>query len=248
MVQLYTAGRYDRAVALGREIVAARPTMTVAYEYLTRILLERNDNAAVLDLLEAARRAGAANGALLQQLGLSLVRAGRPAEAVKVLETLDPDASGADTLNGLGLAYSALGRYDDAAAVLERAAAARPDDPRPLETLSFVAIQRQRYAEARDYARRALKIEGRRPDAWNNLGIAYYNLGDAKTAVEAWKRAATLDPGNLDVLFNLGTVAARIGDAGTARKALGAFLAAAPASGYADERRQAQRILDGGAS
>lgn len=37
MVQLYTAGRYDEAVRLGREIVAARPTMTVAYEYLTRI-------------------------------------------------------------------------------------------------------------------------------------------------------------------------------------------------------------------
>ncbi len=245
MVQLYTAGRYDEAVRLGREIVAARPTMTVAYEYLTRILLQRDDNAGALALLEAADRAGAANAALRQQLGLSLVRAGRPAEAVKLLETVDPDASDADTENALALAYAALGRYDEATSVLEKAAGARPRDPRPLETLSFVAIQRRRYAEARDAARRALALEGRRPNAWNNLAIAYFNLGDPKTAVEAWKRAATLDPDNLDVLFNLGSVAARIGDAGTARKALGRFLAAAPEAGYAAERGEAQRILGG---
>ncbi len=243
MVQLFTAGRYDEAVRQGREIVAARPTMTVAYEYLTRILLQRGDDAGALGLLEAARRAGAANAALNQQLGLSLVRAGRPAEAVKVLEEVDPDASDADTENGLALAYAALGRYEDAASVLETSAAAHPRDPRPLETLSFVAIQRQRYSEARDYARRALAIEGRRPNAWNNLAIAYFNLGEPKTAVEAWKRAANLDPDNLDVLFNLGSVAARVGETGTARKALGRFLAAAPATGHDAERREAQRIL-----
>ncbi len=248
MVQLYTRGMYDEAVRLGREIVAARPTMTVAYEYLTRILLQRNDNAQALELLETARRAGAANAALRQQLGLSLVRAGRPAEAVKVLEEVDPDASDADTENGLALAYTALGRYEEATSVLEKAVAARPQDPRPLETLSFVAIQRERYGEARDDARRALEIDGRRPNAWNNLAIAYYNLGDPKTAVEAWKRAATLDPSNLDVLFNLGSVAARIGDSDTAHKALGRFLATAPASGYAAERREAQRILGGAGS
>jgi arylsulfatase A-like enzyme/Flp pilus assembly protein TadD len=243
MTREFYAGRTDEAVRLGREILERRPTLTIAYEYLGKILLQRNRLDEALALFRQAEEAGAANDAIRQQLGLTLVQAGRPEEAVTVLERVDPDATDADTLSSLGLALASLGRMSEAADALERAVARDPESARAHEVLSFIALQRGEPESAREHALEALEIDGRRPDAWNNLAIAEYQLGRPEQAVEGWKRAANLAPGNLDVLFNLGLVAAEVGDAETARKALRRFLSGAPPAAYGAERRQAEELL-----
>jgi len=248
MTKAYSAGgarQVDRAVELGWALIDERPSLTVAYEYLAKILLQENRLTEALRLLGRAEEEGASNDALRQQLGLTLVQAGRPGEAVEVLRRIDPEAADAETLSSLGLALASMGRMAEARQALERAVEIDPDSARSFEILSFVALQTGDANAARRYARQALELDAYRPDSWNNLAIAEYQAGNAAQAVEAWKRAATLDPRNLDVLYNLGVVAGEVGDATTARRALERFLAAAPPSGYEAEVARARQTLAG---
>jgi len=245
MTKAYGARQVDRAVELGWALIDERPSLTVAYEYLAKILLQENRLTEALRLLGRAEEEGASNDALRQQLGLTLVQAGRPGEAVEVLRRIDPEAADAETLSSLGLALASMGWMAEARQALERAVEIDPDSARSFEILSFVALQTGDADAARRYARQALELDAYRPDSWNNLAIAEYQAGNAPQAVEAWKRAATLDPRNLDVLYNLGVVAGEVGDATTARRALERFLAAAPASGYEAEVARARQALAG---
>ncbi|HEX2165452.1 MAG TPA: tetratricopeptide repeat protein, partial [Thermoanaerobaculia bacterium] len=65
--------------------------------------------------------------------------------------------------------------------------------------------------------------------AWNNLGIARDEQGDAAGAEDAYRRALALDPGYWQARLNLGIALARAGRAGEAREALDAVVAAVPA-------------------
>lgn len=40
------------------------------------------------------------------------------------------------------------------------------------------------------------------PEAWNNLGVAFYGLGRIDEALESYDRSIALDPSNLDALRN----------------------------------------------
>jgi tetratricopeptide (TPR) repeat protein len=148
-----------------------------------------------------------------------------------------------EVLNVRAVALASLGRLDEARTQLDRVLAESPDSAQALETLAFVAIQEDRYAEARRLAERAVTLDGSRPDAWNNLAVALYWLGERTEAIEAWGRCLDLVPDQPDALLGLGIVLAESGRAAEARDHLERFLAAADASRYADARRQATEIL-----
>ena len=81
-------------------------------------------------------------------------------------------------------------------------------------------------------------------DAWNNLGVALFYLGDRPSALDAWQKAVDVDPSNLDTLYNLGTRAAENGRPEQALQALESFVAQAPAERYRTELRQARVLLN----
>ncbi|MGZ5430210.1 MAG: tetratricopeptide repeat protein, partial [Thermoanaerobaculia bacterium] len=76
----------------------------------------------------------------------------------------------------------------------------------------------------------------------NGLGAAEAALGNLDAALEAWNAAVTLNPGDLEALYNLGTTAARAGRP-EAAAALGRYLAVAPAGRFARERAEAEALL-----
>ncbi len=80
------------------------------------------------------------------------------------------------------------------------------------------------------------------PLAWNYLGAARYNLGQKRPAIDAWERSLALAPDNFDVLYNVGFIAAEVGDVRRARAALESFVAAAPPR-YAADVRKAEELL-----
>ena len=87
------------------------------------------------------------------------------------------------------------------------------------------------------------------PLAWNYLAIALFNQRREGEAITAWQRSVELDPGDLDMLFNLATVAARAGLRDVARPALERYVkeASAPTLGdrYAAELDLARSLLRG---
>src|SRR5207247_7831743 len=66
--------------------------------------------------------------------------------------------------------------------------------------------------------------------AHNSLGVISARQGRLDEAIERWKRAARLDPGDYQALFNLGSVLRRRGREAEARPYLESYLRAAPAA------------------
>ena len=225
-----------------------RPTMGVGYEHLAQVLLERQRNREALQVLQEAHRRGVATPPALRQLGLLYTRAGEPGEAVAILETLaatEPHGGTPETLNALGVSLSDAGRHDEARHTLERVFQRDPHNPEARQNLALVALRQPDWAEAVRQARLALDDDPALPHAWNYLGVASYRLGRPREALEAWARAAELAPGDHDLLFNLGTVAAELGETERARPALERFVEQAPPERYALDIERARNLLRG---
>jgi arylsulfatase A-like enzyme/Flp pilus assembly protein TadD len=246
IVDLYSRGQYEQAVALGREMIAARPDLVEASEHLALSLrqLERHDEA--IAVLQAAFARGSSQGSaresLRRQLGMALAEAGRPSEAVEMLRPL-AGAGDAQTLNALGIALSDAGQPAEALQVLQQAAAKYPNDPKAHENLGIVMLRMEQVPQARDHLRRALELNPDLPIAWNTLGVALYRLEGPAAAIAAWERAVTLDPTQFDALYNIGLVAAQAGRQAEAVAALRRFVATAPPQRFAGEISRARQVL-----
>jgi superkiller protein 3 len=222
--------------------VARRPDLAEGYEHLSLAprQLERQDEA--IAVLEEGKRKAHARDSLDRQLGMALAEAGRPREAVAVLEPLaaqkDPE-----TLRALGSALADAGEADRAVAVLSTAREAAPNDPEILAALGMAELRRDRPADAARWLRDALQLNDGLASAWNALGVALYSTEGPAAAVGAWQRAIALDPQLWDALYNVGLVAASLGDRDTARRALSIYVATAPRERFAAEIAKARQLL-----
>jgi tetratricopeptide (TPR) repeat protein len=85
----------------------------------------------------------------------------------------------------------------------------------------------------------AVRLEPRHARAWYNLGLERSRTGDALGAIEALRRAESLQPGASEFPYARATIHARLGEFDAARAALHRCLEINPA--HADARR----LLDG---
>ncbi len=69
----------------------------------------------------------------------------------------------------------------------------------------------KKYAEALVAFEKALEIDEKFPQAWNDRGLCYREMGDYKSAMKSFLRAVELAPENPELLFNLGETLEIIG-------------------------------------
>lgn len=243
-LDLLHRGRLDEAVRVAREVVEERPSMAIGHYYLAQVLLEQGRLEAAIEAMEAAVAQHAADEDLLTQLGLSLCAAGRSERAVELLAPLAPESRDPELLAAYAVALSDAGHQADARATLERIFAADPTNGRGRELLALVALRQQRWQEAEAEAGKALELNPRRADALNYLGVARYNLGRPREALEAWRGAAELRPADLEVIFNLYRVAMEVGEPRLAADALRRFIAQAPPERFAADIERARALLE----
>src|SRR5262249_53549988 len=62
----------------------------------------------------------------------------------------------------------------------------------------------QRYKEARRSFNRAIKLDHDHSDAYNNLGVVYYQQRDFGKAIKAYEKAASINPEAASYYSNLG--------------------------------------------
>ncbi len=243
VVEAYTRGDYERSVRLAREVAIARPSMAEPYEHMALSLRQLERPTEAITALRSAIGRGADRESVRRQLALALAEIG---QGVDALEALAPviDSDDIATQKTLGLAYAAAGRYREAIATFEKAQRSDPGDPKLLENLGIVKLRMNRPAEARDLLRKAVAANANLPVSWNTLGVALYQTKDVAGALDAWERAASLDPRQYDALFNLGLVAFEAGDRERAKSALRRFVATAPLERFAADLDKARRLLE----
>jgi len=243
-VEAFSSSRLDEAIALYRGIIAKRPDMAIAYRHLAFVEWERGNVAGAIAVLEQGLEAGLTGASVRAQLSSYYTDAGRPADAVRIVEPFaaDPNVD-ADTLNALGIAYARTGREADATRTFDRALALNPESAIPLENLGILALQRGDIDGAAGRFERAVEVDPRSSQAHADLGVVAIKRGDHPAAVAAWRRAVELDPTNYDALYNLGTTLARDGQMDAARPYLEQFVRTAPASFYAKDLRDVAALL-----
>ena len=182
LVEAYGDGDAERAVALARELVAARP-MTLSHTLLANALLAAGRTGEALAAMEKARAAGLAADSLTRQLGLTLAGVGRTAEAVAVLQPL-ADLGDIDAMNNLALAHSEAGRQREAFTTVQRVLARDADNAKAYELLGLVELRLGHWTQARDASRRAVQRRAGLARAWNNLGVASWQLGEVDAALD----------------------------------------------------------------
>jgi arylsulfatase A-like enzyme/Flp pilus assembly protein TadD len=240
----WQAGRRTDAVAIYERMIATRPSMALGYKDLAFLQWQSGDAKGAIGTLQRAQRARAMEPSMGTQLGSYLAEAGRPADAIALLEPLVAAApSDVEALNALGIAYARNGNDARAAEAFQRALAASPGNARALENLGTLAMQRNDPASAERYLRRALEADPRSARAHNGLGVLAMKAGRRDEAFAHWKEAVTLAPGDFDALFNLATELDQAGRRDEARPYLERFAAEAPPSQYAADIGRARRIL-----
>ncbi len=244
MLDHQIAGRHQEAIALGREILAERPDMGMVALHLATAWTLEGESEEALRALETANRAGASNPSLLRQLGLSLLGAGRAQEAMQVLEPLvDGDPKDLEAQNHLALALAAEGQLAEARAQLEDALVHAPDDAHTLESFSYLALLEGKATQAETHARDALAQDSKRPNAWNNLGVALHRQDRIEEALATWKKGILTIPEDPEMLFNLGALYLELERYPEAKETLSLFRQRAKGQAFADKRARVDEIL-----
>ena len=135
-------------------------------------------------------------------LGIILVRTGELelglTEAIRSVE-LNPSSGYGFSL--VGLAFTLLGRPEDALPNFDKAHALIPDDPRLSMVMGYTALGHftaRHYDAAVEWARRALQRQPDDPEAYLNLAAALGQLGQMQNAGASLDACERLRPGYLD--------------------------------------------------
>ncbi len=247
-VEAYQDGRLEQAEDLARRTIRRRPRMGLGYSNLAQVLLDRGRVEEALRLMIDAERRGLASPFLERQLALTLARTGQARDAARLMER-HASSSDPDALNVLGLVLAESGETGRAREILLRSLEFDERNPQARQNLALAALHAGDWPLCEREAREALALNPALPLAWNYLAVALFNQRREGEAITAWQRSVELDPGDLDVLFNLATVAARAGLREVARPALERYVkeASAPTFGdlYAAELDLARSLLRG---
>jgi len=144
-------------------------------------------------------------GFALPVLPAPLEPSDRPAPAARVQELRDQ-------LQAVGL--SDLGRYDEAIALLEKILASNPANLSAMDRLGFCFAQQERWPEVIRTLTRRLEAGYGKAETHINLGFAYESTGRPREALEHYRQALELDPGERTGRANLNRVLKLTGDAG----------------------------------
>ncbi len=237
-------GKTDESVRIFREIIAKRPTFSIAYSNLAYVLRESGDLAEAVAVLRQAVEKGVANRTMLGRLGLYLQEAGKLDDSIAILESLTrDDPTYAEAFNYLGVSYARAGRTEDAVATLQKLLALDPSYASAYDNLGSVRLQEGRLAEAETRFRRALDLDPRLASAWNGLGVVYARTTRPIPAIDAWKHAVELDPRQYDTLYNLGKLLTELKRFDEAVPYLEQFADTAPPESYRSDIARVQGLL-----
>jgi arylsulfatase A-like enzyme/tetratricopeptide (TPR) repeat protein len=227
ILRRFRAGDYDAARTLCLQSLKERPDMSLTWTQLATIERARGQLDAAVDAGRRALELRPLDTATAGLLGGTLVEAGQPEEARRVLAPFlasgDPDI-----LNAEGMAWARLGQSDKALAVFESARRADPRNTMALVNAATIYLMTGKRSDAERAFRAALEIDPRAARAHNGLGVIAAQTGQPERAIEHWKQAVALDPRDYRGLFNLGATLRSVGREGEARPFLEAYLRAAP--------------------
>jgi putative PEP-CTERM system TPR-repeat lipoprotein len=182
---------------------------------LGRVRLQLGDPGGAIRALYPAQRAGRVDAELLYLLGDALLRNGRYAEALNLLEqSIAADTETAHVLTKLALSRMGLGESELALADLKKALA-MDDAGRSMQSgiiLTTIYIKRGQHEEAMQVARTLLNRDPGNPVLHNLVGLVYLEMTQPGLAEMSFQEAHHLAPTYTPAIYNLALLDMSRGD------------------------------------
>ncbi len=200
--------RQDEAEKLFLRALSLNPKYEVdfLYVHLGLVHISREDYAKAAEMFEMARQADPSSKLARKNLANALIELGRYKEAIEpLLEMRQIDPSDPLPLSLLAKAYSNTGDYKQAA---EYASMLPAEKSRtvldPIYTQWSTGLFKQgKFEEAIQILKMQIENDPGNHLAYNNLGIAYVQIGKYDEAEENWKKCIKLKPDNMEAQNNL---------------------------------------------
>ena len=194
---LLAQSRFELAEKFLREALAEEPDNFLAHAWLAICFLNTDRDAEAEAEAREAVHLGPDQSYAHYVHGLALLARRRFPEAREAAEEamrLDPEDPDTHWLQGI--VFHAAGRPSEALAAADRGLALDPASEKCLNLRAMALTLLGRKDEADEAAAQALQEAPESADAHANRGWAFLHANDPKAALEAFREAMRLDPGN----------------------------------------------------
>jgi len=198
---LLAEGSIELALAAVQRGLRASPRSVDGLNLLGMIHHRQDRHEAAVRAFRAALRLDPQNSTANYNLGLLLLAARRPREAIAALQRVTPPDAG--TLLSLTEAYFAAGMTSRGLSTAERLSASAADDVKLHFSLGVLLARQQQYGPAIRQFEFANARQPRTAEILHNLGLAYLRNRQPMKAQAVLQEAAALQPDAADTLLLL---------------------------------------------
>ena len=241
---LYARGELMAARRRCRDLLRQRPEMRIALMTLAQIESDLGDLDAAVEAMRRAFELVPEDSTALATLVSYLTRAGRADEAVEISA---PHAGRArpdvDVLFMRSLALARLGRPGEALATIDKAGEIDPGNPMVAVYRGTVRLMGGQRQEARAAFEEAVALNADTVRAHTSLAVMATEEGGIQEALEHWRRAVALDPGEHAKLLAVAGGLWQAGRRAEARPLLELFAASAPPARFGAELERVRGLL-----
>lgn len=221
-LSLQIVGNLSGAEALYRDILSTDPTQADAWYLLGQLCLQREDDETACVHLRAACEHAPDNFLFHLTFADVLDQQGKALEAEAAYrQALEIHPDSVRALRGLCCVLIELDRLDEAAALLDMAAALAPGDASVDAARGAVCLKQGAWLQAVDAFARAKDGGQASASLLNDLGVALKNLHRDDEAAEQFRAAVALDPDHGAALINFGNALKDEGEIAAAREVYG---------------------------
>jgi tetratricopeptide (TPR) repeat protein len=200
---LVTRGEFAAAMSAANEIMQLDPSNQYARLIKSHALMAQGKYSESKDVLEETLKLNPNQRDAKYQLGYVLFKEGKLKESEAIFQQVysqtPPDMRG---LMGLTEVYTAQGQFDRALKQLDEAVQKYPAASTLQVAWGNVAVRSGKVDDGVAMFKKVLAGDPKNFDLHMRIAESYRQKGDLAQAIEAWKKAAELMPGNISPIIN----------------------------------------------
>lgn len=192
--QALQRGDYAQAESDFRKALALDPTSIVVLNNLAIAVARQQRSEEAIALYKRILTLAPGNQVASRNLGVAYFRVQRYDLALPLLQAFADASPTFQSLDLTGLDLFALGRYEEAAAMLNKASALDPRDLPTLDTLGKAYIRTRNFKGLNDVFQRVMAIDPDSAEAHALMGVADDNLFKEDEALKEFQAALKANP------------------------------------------------------
>ena len=205
-------GKNAEALARLQALATKNPDLAGLAHELGIAYYKSGDYLKAIDALRKAMQEDPKDNEAIQLLGLSNYLAGRPAEAIPLLEKVQgwyPRAN-VDASYILGVCYIQAKDYPHARQSFARMFEVPPESPAAYLFTARMLLRQEFYPIAEEYAQKAIDLDPKLPLAHHFLGELYLYKSKIPEAISNFEKELAVNPGHAATYYKLADAYSRI--------------------------------------